>query len=359
MTSPNHQTHRQRLGQAIRCYREERRLTIARAADLTRVDPEEFKLWEEGLSVPRGEQWVLLKKYVHYSLGSMSEVHQRACDEEARETDATRQERIKQKTIAMTNKVKDGLTHRPFAAIQQPVLKVVKDPDPAPVSTPATTEDVPETLLGDDFDLRPAYREVQRLPDGWNTAEAKAARISLARELVEAGLTNAEIVTKVKAQFGVGISPNTLSDVRSRVQAAKTRAANKAAREAEPKEKELVRSDEPALREYADMFLRKSPSIRIEGEAGLDSMLVRKFGKSLPINTLVHMQNEARSRGVVATVPTIRPNDIEGAVRLILEAIPNLKSFKIEVDEDGQVRINHTTREVRVVEETGTLTIKK
>ena len=56
---------------------------------------------------------------------------------------------------------------------------------------------------------------------------------------------------------------------------------------------------------------------------------------------------------------TTRTNDVEGAVRLLLEAIPNLKTFKIDVDESGEIHVEHTVREVRVIETKGSLKLKK
>lgn len=51
-------------------------------------------------------------------------------------------------------------------------------------------------------------------------------------------------------------------------------------------------------------------------------------------------------------------DDFAAAVRLVLEAKPNLRSATIDVDDDGEVSVSYKTREVRVVEEGGTLKVR-
>lgn len=114
------------------------------------------------------------------------------------------------------------------------------------------------------------------------------------------------------------------------------------------------------LIEYAKMILKKAPSTTV---AQLHGMLLRKFNNSLMDETLISLANEARAARVTGPQPVVAPaisaNDLEGAVRLILETIPNLKSFKIDVDETGEVSVSHTTREVRVVESSGSMKLRK
>jgi transcriptional regulator with XRE-family HTH domain len=51
-------------------------------------------------------------------------------------------------------------------------------------------------------------------------------------------------------------------------------------------------------------------------------------------------------------------DDLSAAVRLLLEAMPNLCSMTIEVDNAGEVSVAFKTREVRVVEGSGQLRVK-
>ncbi len=51
-------------------------------------------------------------------------------------------------------------------------------------------------------------------------------------------------------------------------------------------------------------------------------------------------------------------DDMSAAVRLLLEAMPNLRSMSIDIDDDGEIVIAFKTREVRVVEDSGRMTMR-
>lgn len=51
-------------------------------------------------------------------------------------------------------------------------------------------------------------------------------------------------------------------------------------------------------------------------------------------------------------------DDLSAAVRLVVEAMPGLRSMTIEVDDDGEIAIAYKTREVRVVEDSGSLKVR-
>lgn len=59
-----------------------------------------------------------------------------------------------------------------------------------------------------------------------------------------------------------------------------------------------------------------------------------------------------------AEIKTDDGNDMEAAVRLLIEAVPSLRSMSIEVDDDGEISISYKTREVRVIEDSGSLKVK-
>ena len=370
-SAPN-QTERQKLGGAILFFRQQRKLSQRDIAERVGVSVSEYDDWETGKHAPPPERWRRLVNMLHDNLGEMRATWQRALGEDQYEKDQQRAHSA-------------PLTNKPFAGLDklveaQPKLTVVPPPPPAPPPAP-----VPETLHDDGFDLRPAYKAVKELPEGWNTADAKMRRWDYARELiVEGKLRTEEIISEVKRKFGVGISPNTLTEIRDKVQDAKRRVTNRVERavahvvppptpslpfeepimEAPPQP--VVPVATPEQIDYARMLLRKSPSMKIEGSGGLDELLKRKFGQTLEVNILVQLQNEARAQRVTGPMAAVQPppatvneNDIEGAVRLILEAIPNLRSFKVEVDDAGEVHVSHTVREVRVVESSGTMKLKK
>lgn len=51
--------------------------------------------------------------------------------------------------------------------------------------------------------------------------------------------------------------------------------------------------------------------------------------------------------------------DLDAAVTLMLDAVPTLRSMSIEVDDQGDVHVAYKTREVRVVEDGGQLSITR
>lgn len=295
--SSTQESARQVLGNALRFYREQRRMSQRDLANRVGVSIGDIDDWERGKHAPPENRWGRLCKMLHDDLAGMRATWQRACAEEARERE--------------TSKVTTGaLTSRPFAALGAMVVEAPQPPPPpAPVLSivprlPA--EPVPETLHDDGFDLRPAYRAVAKLPDGWRTAEAIEERQRYARDLIARGLTNEDIYKQVRVKFGVGIGQESLMRLRAEVRESKTRTHQAS----------TVPTTPPAP---------PAPS---------------------PAPT-------------PADPPRISANDVEGAVRLILEAIPNLKTFKIDVDEGGEVHVEHTVREVRVIETRGSLKLKK
>ena len=69
---------------------------------------------------------------------------------------------------------------------------------------------------------------------------------------------------------------------------------------------------------------------------------------------------EQSSEQAGASEPTVRAAaDLDAAVHLVLEAVPGLHSLTLEVLDDGEVWVQYKTREVRVVEDAGSLRITK
>lgn len=353
-------TARQVLGEALRFYREQRGLTPARVADMTKASRGAVDDWEAGRVVPNSAQWELLKKMVHHGLSQMSAVRQRALAEADAERALVQRSMQRHKPEAPApNK---PLTTRPFAEAltKPPTLKIVP-PEPAPTVT--TPTGVPSTLLGDNFDLTDAYLEVKKLPPGWGTAEAKEARYIHAKDLIKQGQDTEAVVKAVREKFNVGISRVTIKTIHTELEREAKREAAKAARAAAevaapaPPVAAFAPSSEADRAEHARELLRKSPFMKI---GDLVKELQRKFGVSLQSQQLYALRAEVReNRPTRPTEPMINEKDIEAAAQLVLGAIPNLRTFTISVDDSGEVTVNHTTREVRVVEASGSIKLKR
>lgn len=293
MTSPSTQeSARQILGKALRFFRDQRKMSQRDLADRVGCSVGDIDDWEKGKHAPPDTRWGRLCKMLHDDLAGMRATWQRACAEEAREREAK------------------SFGNKPFANLKDvltkpPVLTVVPPQPTAPV------EPVPATLHDDGFDLRPAYKAVAKLPEGWRTNEAMAERQTYATELIKHGMRDDEVYKQVRLKYGVGISEPVLTELRESVRDAKAR---------EHAQSKGVPPAMPPTPPPAPPAPKPAPE---------------------PV--------------VVPTADT----SIEDAVRLILEVIPNLRSFKIEVNDAGEIDVSHTIREVRVVESSGTLKLKK
>lgn len=385
------------FGEAFKFYREQRGYDHARVADIAKVSRADVVAWENGQAVPDNKAWELLKKMMHRGLSNIAHNRQQALSE----VDAERAlaQRAMQRVHTPPPKpqapLDKPLTTKPFAAAfaKQPVLTVVPDPVPEPAKpapapapvppptpvTPTTTttpEGVPATLLGEDFDLTDAYTTVNALPDGWGTAEAREARAVFAKQLLVEGLDTEAIVTKTREKFTVGISRATLKRLRAEVEKDTVKAERKAQREAAKAAPVQTPAPAPApapapvdeglMIEHVRAVLRGAP---LTSTADLAQGLNQKFGRALPSQQLYILRTEAKSVAtVLAPAPTPTPEpvmpdvnvkDIEAAAQIVLGAIPNLKTFTINVDDKGEVTVSHTTREVRVVEASGSIKLKR
>jgi DNA-binding transcriptional regulator YiaG len=396
---------RQVLGEALRFYREQRGYNQARVADIAKVSRNDVDDWEAGRAVPPSAQWELLKKMVHRGLSQLGAVRQRAFSEVDAERALVQRsmQRAKTQQAPPPPAADKPLTSRPFADVlaKAPILKIVPDPKPEPpkpAPAPTTTQapittppGVPATLMGDTFDLSDAYTAVNTLPDGWGTTEAKEARAAFAKDLLKQGLDAEVIVARTREKFTVGISRVTLKKLRAEIEREAAKAERKAQREAAKMQEPVEAAAPPpppapvapppesdaALVDYARMVLSKSPSIKIDELIG---QLTAKFKRSLPSQQLYILRTEAKVAWNAKTTPTpeatvqpmkdpapvsapapktVNTADIETAAQLVLGAIPNLRTFTITVDDAGEVTVSHTTREVRVVEASGSIKLKR
>jgi hypothetical protein len=56
--------------------------------------------------------------------------------------------------------------------------------------------------------------------------------------------------------------------------------------------------------------------------------------------------------------PAAGSGDLDAAVRILVDAVPHLRSLSIEIDDDGGVAVSYLTREVRIVEDKGSLQMR-
>lgn len=133
--------------------------------------------------------------------------------------------------------------------------------------------------------------------------------------------------------------------------------------------------------EWARLQLRSRPRMPINGPDGLLVLLRKRFGIGLDPNVCIRIKQEVHAElsmlppavpagitpamappPVKVTAEVTAPNpsdDLEAAVQLVLGAVPGLRTFTINVDDQGVASVDYTTREVRVVESAGSLKVRK
>lgn len=65
------------------------------------------------------------------------------------------------------------------------------------------------------------------------------------------------------------------------------------------------------------------------------------------------------ARQTAKETPQEKAGDMDAAIRLLLDAVPGLCSLSIEVDEDGVASVSFRTRQVRIVEDAGTMQVRR
>lgn len=338
----NQKTARQTLGEVLRFHREQRSLTIRRVADMTGNGSRAVENFEAGHVVPDGKAWDKYTGIVNKRLRAYSELRQRALAE----ADADRALIIKsmeQRNMATAtspngptgtnghnhSKPTPPLAHKPFSGLVGVAL-----PEPAPDArtvnpgrevayhaAPPKLDPAPPVSRDDHTERSTRTKlALAKLPRGWKSAEQKNKRRAFALELIRQrpGIRThgADSLHEALVQtFGVGLGEPTIDELREQVR--------------REKECEHVPVAQAAPLKPAPV----QESISVTHSPGMP--------KPPPSN------------------PHDPQAEIATAVSLVLEAIPNLRTFTISVDDQGEASVDYTMREVKVIETGGSLKVKR
>lgn len=292
---------REQLAEVIAFLRKDRRFEMTRAANLVGVPATLFVEWEKGREVPDERAWERLKTVIHTGFRSHESLWRQARIEQGLE----RRQEGNQPT---------KLTQRPFERLLAAKKVEVEPPKPAVPPTaptqptespkPVSPASIPENLLGEGYDLQAAYVAINQLPPGWKTRLAAQDRAAYAKELIQQGLKTQEVIDKVREKFKVGISNSTVTDIRE-----------------ELKKEGKVYKPEPAT--PAPPKPPTTPPREVHKE---------------PAKALPEPQEE------------VNEGDLRAAVEMLRSVVPNLKTFSISVDDNGELEVSYSRREKRVVE---------
>jgi len=295
---------REQLAEVIVFLRKDRRFEMTRAANMVGVPAVVFVAWENGREVPDERAWERLKTVIHHGFRAHESLWRQARIEQGLD----RRQEGSQPT---------KLTQRPFErllAAKKIEVEPPKPPEPkmAPVQQPVepvkpTTTDIPETLLGEGYDLQAAYVAINQLPPGWGTRLAAQDRAAYAKELIQQGLKTQEVIDKVREKFKVGISSSTVTAIREELK----------------KEGKVYKAE---------------PSAPTPPEP--------------PTPAPNEVLNEPPKAPAKAPSPQedVNEGDLRTAVEMLRSVVPNLKTFSISVDDNGELEVSYSRREKRVVE---------
>lgn len=314
--------NRKELARLLVFARKERNNTVRQVADKLGCSQGRIEAYEDGRDIPTGHDWEMYCNVVSRSLRSYSGIRLAALADRDREGDRKREP--------------PPLKHNPLAAVAKlditkpttVALPPVPPPTPEPAPLPPPPPALKPTITDEERGAR-ASRALNALPRGWKSTEAREQRQSFAldifRQRPNASLTGADSVEEaLRRTFGVGMNPQTLSELREQ-----------ARREIAGRPGIVVEATPQTLEQ---LFERRSEII---GELQSTTTEIERVLTPKP---------EAKS--------STPEDNIRTAVELVLESIPNLLEFNIRVDEHGEAHVDYKQREVRIIENAGSLKVK-
>lgn len=318
---------RKKFGEVLRFHREQRDYPIRRVADMLGCSPETVQNYEAGHVVPEGKAWDKYKGIVNRRLVAYAELRTRAITEAAAERQFLIQT-MEHRPMATngSNGHSKPLTHQPLANIKAPDARTVH----------------PGAEVG--YHNEPPHRTLHAKP------EALAAR-------------------------GIAPKPSDTPAVKHKPRASVPLGTHTP---------EACKQRE----EWARLQFRQRPRMSIQGQDGLNIIMRQRFGVGISWEVASRIKQEVNDElaklppavpaGVTSTAPTLAPGvdlgpppivikaavapsdrDIGAAVQLVLDAIPNLRTFTITVDDAGEASIEYKIREVKIVETGGSMKVRR
>lgn len=318
------QNARQRLGEVIRHYREEREITKREVSRRCKISEQLVEEWETGRSIPGSDEWKALTRGMNRALNAYQELYLRA-RKEAEDEDRARAQPNN------TNREQPKVTNNPSTKITTnlgaklaaatapaPTISIVRDPDPEQPSHAKITR-----------------AAMLKLPKGWKSHEMLAKRRAFALDILRqrpniSGSGQDSLDELLHKAFGVGLAHYTIAELRAQ---AKREAADRPMPIASP----------PPMQWQPPIVPVAAPTI----------LNVPALAKPLDDASV-----QERIRAEAAVAPA-HAGDIETAVQLVLEALPNLQTFTITVDEHGEASVDYQIRKVVITTDGGSFKVRR
>jgi len=307
-------TARQRLGQIIAWHIDRRGWDARRVANATSTSIDVVHDWRGGRTVPSSRQWMLLKGTVARDLSESSQLwHEAMLEYEESERIAKEEKR---KIMANHHGAKNAPAVAKLVSMADKIQSVIATPLPPPPPEPSPSPDLvkatPEAAEDATDARRRAYR---KRPKGALTLEAQVLRREWAtaffRNRPNAPVQGADsLSSEMRKIYGVGIDHDVAFEIKRRV--------------------------------------REELGLKPGGGTRTDRA---------PIDIITTRSPTTTPETAKDTVKTSH-SDVNTAAQLVLDTIPNLRTFTIVVGDDGRPKVSYTVRETRVVEESHTLEMK-
>jgi hypothetical protein len=330
------QSARARLGEIIAFYMRERDYSARDVSRRVKVGQPLVEDWINGREVPNRDQWKGLCQGVNRNLHAHQDVYDRAraeAEDEARQRAAKNQPKEQSKPMRQDTKINTALADKLGTALT--TTQTGRATAPIEVVTPTApplrvVTELHPPLAADGRKLQPV-----RPPGSHSTENVERRKEYVRRLLISSPNKRTQgadsVVEHVRREFGVGISPETVDEIREELKRERIKAEIIA---------ELPPPVPPTMPAMAAQLLEKIAT----------PIADNKVGPAQPTNA---------QQAHLDAMATPEPGDLQTAVQLILEALPGLQTFSITVDESGEASVDYQIRKVKIETVGGSIKVRK
>lgn len=334
---------RQRLGDEIRraVDRRKGKHDLRSIGNMTGVSVDVIRNWMNGTMTPTGNQWARLKGGLDHSLAQFSQIWQEARVEQDAADSAERE--IQRRRLEQSQK--PGV-ERKLVSVGDKLVQVSPLVASPPVEPQATPSRPPVVSL--DTRNQPQTIGSSQPPP----SEGVETMLAMALEQSDKEAAKSRDVPKVATTVSPAVTR--LRELDREMPGWRT-SSERAKREAYVEE---------LLSQDGDMSAR-GVNARVQDKfngAGVVISVVERVRERLRKRQSVAKRKRDNDRDDVEEKTMKKKEDaseVSDTVRILLEAIPNLATFSLSVDEQGRAKVSYTTREVRVVESNHQIEVRR
>jgi hypothetical protein len=304
-----------KLGEVLRFHRDERRLSTRRVADMCGVPQKDVENWEAGITVIDNKAWGKFRGIVHRRIGEYVALRQRASveAEEMRLREAAKPkfgtslgEKLSEKLVSIeeTPKVEAPKVEAPKVEAQTPPEP--KSPEP----------ERPALSLVREPDIAPvAPKRKKRVHMTASATEREQWARLVLRQRPRMPINGPDgLLTLMRRRFGIGMDHYIAARLKDEI-----------------------------LAEFGSMLPDVPPGVK-----AAPAPTPAQAETLIPVEVIRAQVEQADQLN----------EDIETAVQLIIDSVPELKTFTIKIDDRGEAHVEYEIKKVRVETVGGSMTVK-